>query len=92
MCHEVFCDTFDTFAVAAGAFNEEGGLQYSRMIEKNLVDLFMPFLPLERKHLNICVRNEFQRGDVAFTEEMVEKVADELIYWPSQLKLFSAWM
>ena len=75
--------------VAAGAFNEEGGLQYSRMIEKNLVDVFVPFLPLERKHVKICVRNEFQRRQVEFTEDMVEKVADEMIYWPSELKLFS---
>ena len=60
------------------------------MIEKNLVDVFVPFLPLDRKHVNICVRNEFQRRNVAFTEEMVEmeKVADELIYWPADLKLF----
>lgn len=75
--------------IAAGAFNEEGGLQYSRMIEKNLVDVFVPFLPLERKHVKICVRNEFQRRDVAFTEEMVEVVTNELIYWPAELKLFS---
>jgi len=75
--------------IAAGAFNEEGGLQFSRMIEKNLVDVFVPFLPLERKHVKICVRNEFQRRIVEFTEEMVEKVADEMIYWPTQLKLFS---
>ena len=27
VCHEVFSDTFDTFAVAAGAFNEDGGVQ-----------------------------------------------------------------
>merc|ERR1712142_1401113 len=75
--------------IAAGAFNEEGGLQYSRMIEKNLVDVFVPFLPLERQHVKICVRNEFQRRKVDFTEEMVEKVADEMIYWPTELKLFS---
>ena len=59
------------------------------MIEKNLVDVFVPFLPLERKHVKICVRNEFQRRDVDFTEEMVEVVANELIYWPAELKLFS---
>ena len=59
------------------------------MIEKNLVDVFVPFLPLERKHVKICVRNEFQRRKVEFTEEMVEKVADEMIYWPAELKLFS---
>jgi len=75
--------------IAAGAFNEEGGLQYSRMIEKNLVDVFIPFLPLERRHVKICIRNEFQRRQAEFSEEMVEKVADELTYWPAELKLFS---
>ena len=59
------------------------------MIEKNLVDVFVPFLPFERKHVKIWVRNEFKRRYVAFTEEMVENVADELIYWPEELKLFS---
>ena len=47
--------------VADGAFNEVGGLQYSRMIEKSLVDVFVPFLPLERRHVKICIRKEFQR-------------------------------
>ena len=46
------------------------------MIEKNLVDVFVPFLPLERRHVKICARNEFERRYVDFLEEMVEKVAD----------------
>ena len=41
--------------IAAGAFNEEGGLQFSRVIEKNLVDVFVPFLPLERKHVKVLL-------------------------------------
>jgi len=75
--------------IAAGAFNEKGGLQHSRMIEKNLVDVFVPFLPLERQHVKICVRNEFGRRNVQFGEEMVEKVADQLTYWPTDINLFS---
>ena len=56
-----------------GAFNEQGGLQYSRMIEKNLVDVFVPFLPLERKHVKICVRNELERRNVVnWTEDKVD--------------------
>ena len=68
--------------MADGAFNEVGGLQYSRMIEKSLVDVFVPFLPLERRHVKICIRKEFQRRDVAdWTERMVEELADQLVYW-----------
>jgi len=78
--------------VADGAFNEAGGLQYSRMIEKSLVDVFVPFLPLERQHVKICIRNEFQKRSEElehWTEQMVEEVADQLTYWPPDLKLFS---
>ena len=77
--------------IAAGAFNEAGGLQYSRMIEKNLVDVFVPFLPLERRHVKTCIRNELNRRDVSdtWTEEMVDDIADQLTYWPADLKLFS---
>ena len=68
--------------VADGAFNEIGGLQYSRMIEKSLVDVFVPFLPLERRHVKICIRNEFERRNVlGWTESQVEEVADQLVYW-----------
>ena len=68
--------------VADGAFNEVGGLQYSRMIEKSLVDVFVPFLPLERRHVKICIRNEFERRNVLdWTERMVDEVADQLVYW-----------
>ena len=68
--------------VADGAFNEAGGLQYSRMIKNSLVDVFVPFLPLERQHVKICARNEFDKRQVeGWTEQMVESVADQLTYW-----------
>ena len=52
------------------------------MIEKSLVDVFVPFLPLERRHVKTCIRNEFERRDVAdWTESQVEEVADQLVYW-----------
>ena len=55
--------------IAAGAFNEAGGLQFSRVIERSLVDVFVPFLPLERTHVRTCVHNELQRrGLVAALE------------------------
>lgn len=79
--------------IAAGAFNEEGGLQYSRVIEKNLVDIFVPFLPMERQHVKVCVRNEMRRREELLNspeeEELVQVVADQLTYWPADLRLFS---
>ena len=56
--------------IAAGAFNEAGGLQFSRVIERSLVDVFVPFLPLERAHVKTCVRNEFQRRGIVAGPEV----------------------
>ena len=76
--------------IERGAFQEKGGLQFSRMIEKNLVDMFVPFLPLERRHVKICVRNELRRREVpGWSEDHVEMITDQLEYWPAELKLFS---
>ncbi len=41
--------------IKSGAFNEMGGLYKSDIIEKNLIDAFVPFLPLEKKHIELCI-------------------------------------
>merc|ERR1711935_382720 len=79
--------------IAKGAFNEAGGLQHSRMIEKNLVDAFVPFLPMERRHVKICVLRELDRRGELLTEDeresLAQKVTNELSYRPPDLQLFS---
>lgn len=37
------------------AYNDEGGLQRSRSIEKATIDFFIPFLPLEKRHVVMCI-------------------------------------
>lgn len=37
------------------AYNDEGGLQRSRSIEKAVIDYFIPFLPLEQRHVEMCI-------------------------------------
>jgi len=41
--------------INSGAFNEMGGLYKSDIIEKNLIDAFVPFLPLEKEHIESCI-------------------------------------
>jgi hypothetical protein len=41
--------------ISSGAFNQRGGLHKSDIIEKNLIDAFVPFLPLEKKHIERCI-------------------------------------
>lgn len=52
------------------AYNE-GGLRGSSVIKEDLVDHYVPFLPLERRHVKQCVRREFRRRGVSEPEEQL---------------------
>lgn len=43
------------------AFNVNGGLKSTTIISSVLIDHFVPFLPLERRHVEKCVEVEFRR-------------------------------
>ena len=44
-----------------GAYNVVGGLQESKLIESHVIDHFVPFLPLELRHVEQCIKKEFQK-------------------------------
>ncbi|GBN15064.1 Torsin-1B [Araneus ventricosus] len=75
--------------ISQGAFNEIGGLQYSQIVEKNLIDVYVPFLPLERTHVKKCIAHELKiRGQDA-NDELIDKIANQIVYYPPQFELFS---
>lgn len=53
------------------AYNVEGGLKKASIITSGLIDHFLPFLPLERRHIASCVRAEFRKLDRKPKEEDV---------------------
>lgn len=78
--------------VKNGAFNELGGLHQSAVIDKHLVDWFVPFLPLERKHVAQCViaaAND-RNSTVVLKLEEIESILDELVYTPNEYLIYSA--
>jgi len=75
--------------VNAGAFNEMGGLHRSAIIDSSLIDLYVPFLPLERQHVRQCVRREAEARNVSLSEAEVESISAGLSYWPEDSQLFS---
>jgi len=75
--------------VNKGAFNELGGLHHSSVIDSSLIDVYVPFLPLERQHVKLCVKNEATGRNISLTEEQVKHVADSLTYWPEDTQLYS---
>lgn len=78
------------------AFNSQGGLWRADLIQRQLVSAFIPFLPLERAHVRACIKHELRAKAAAAGVELdqesrlVEKVMDELMFFPADKKLFSA--
>lgn len=61
---------FEQIAETA-AYNVKGGLRSSSMITSSLIDHFLPFLPMERRHVEKCAIAEFRR--MAPNQEPTEK-------------------
>lgn len=72
-----------------GEFNNRGGFWHSSLIEKNLIDYFIPFMPLERSHVKMCAEADLKQKGLPVTDSILNRVADELLYFPDDLKAFS---
>ena len=86
--------------VRKAAYNEPGGLHYGRLLEHNLIDHVVPFLPLTRAEVRLCAadymtrrRRSGQGVDVASSAEVEQhqqwRVADTLIYFDDAQQAFS---
>ena len=75
------------------AYNQESGLRRSGIIDKNLIDHFVPFLPLERDHVRNCIKDEFKRiyphFDIKRNSMLFQNVMNELLWFPEKSKLYS---
>lgn len=73
----------------APVFLFPGGFWHSSLIDRNLIDYFVPFLPLEYRHVKMCIRAEMQaRGHVP-DEDIITRVADEMTFFPKDERVFS---
>lgn len=52
----------------------DGGLKNSGLIEFSVIDHYIPFLPLETKHVKECIRIEFQRLNYTPRSEEISEV------------------
>ncbi|XP_056631219.1 torsin-1A-like [Diorhabda sublineata] len=80
---------FDSL-IAKGAFNEEGGFHYSDVIKSNLIDHYIPFLPMQENHVKQCILDQFRdRGIPSPKEEHVQEIMNVVEWGPKDSKLFS---
>ena len=71
------------------AFNIMGGFWHSSLIEKNLVDYFIPFLPMERAQVKQCAEADMKAKNHVPTANNLDIVADEMQYAPKEEQIFS---
>ncbi|KAB0345774.1 hypothetical protein FD754_022700 [Muntiacus muntjak] len=66
------------------------GFGHSRLVKEKLIDLFIPFLPLEFRHVRLCARDAFLSQDLLYTEEALDEIARMMVYIPKEEQLFSS--
>lgn len=73
------------------SYNEQGGLRQSALIRRYSIGVFVPFLPLQRDHVKMCVKDEIvnQRVETHDEDALIEEIADEMTYFPPDTMLYS---
>lgn len=69
--------------------NRNSGFFQSQLIQKNLIDYFIPFLPLEYKHVRECVREELRLQGHPEDEDLITEIASAMTDYPSEERLYS---
>ncbi|XP_049724395.1 torsin-3A [Elephas maximus indicus] len=68
----------------------DSGFGHSRLLKENLIDFFVPFLPLEYRHVRLCARDAFLSQELLYTEEALDEIAKMMTYVPKEEQLFSS--
>lgn len=66
-----------------------GGLWHTSLIDKNLVDYFVPFLPLEYNHVVQCAMAEMRDRKVEPDLNVADQVAGSLVYFPKTERVYA---
>lgn len=63
-----------------GAYNIQGGLKSSQAIVQSVIDHYIPFLPLERQHIEQCIKKEFEKHGIRYpSPEVIDKVIQRFV-------------
>ncbi|XP_016325727.1 torsin-1A-like [Sinocyclocheilus anshuiensis] len=76
--------------LSQSVFNyKTSGFWHTSLIDKKLVDFFVPLLPLDYKHVIQCGLTEMAREGRVPDKNVVKKMADDLIFFPKEERVFS---
>lgn len=71
-------------------FPTPGGFAQSELMSGHLIDFFVPFLPLEYRHVKLCARDAYVARGLEVDEATLDEVAKAMLYVPKEERLFSA--
>lgn len=71
------------------AYNTEGGLKLTHMIDAHVIDHYVPFLALEKAHVAQCVEAEFRRWLTQPTQNMINEVIKSAVTFDPNHSMFA---
>ncbi|KAF6204669.1 hypothetical protein GE061_018830 [Apolygus lucorum] len=73
------------------SFNVDGGFKKCKLISSRLIDAFVPFLPLERPHVENCIRIiAAEYSNVPIRLETINLIMERVEFVPEGLNLYSS--
>ncbi|KAK0085880.1 hypothetical protein PV325_004274 [Microctonus aethiopoides] len=75
--------------ISVQAFSEDGGFYKSDIISNNLIDHYVPFLPLEVQHIKLCIEAAFRIYGSSPTIKQIDEVLSHLKFGPEPHNLYS---
>ncbi|XP_069465330.1 torsin-1A-like isoform X1 [Ambystoma mexicanum] len=70
--------------------NQKSGFWNSVLIRNNLIDYFVPFLPLERLHVEMCIKAELQSRGYTQNPKIIKAMLNNLVDFPSPEKIYAS--
>ncbi|KAH8396124.1 hypothetical protein KR222_003726 [Zaprionus bogoriensis] len=71
------------------AYNMEGGLKLTNMIEAHVIDHYVPFLALEKAHVVQCIEAEFRRWGHHPTQQQINHVITVAVTYEPKNGMFA---
>lgn len=71
--------------VISEAYSDDGPFYKSKLIKADAINFYVPFLPLEREHVEKCIKIAFEELQVSPTTDLVNEVFQELRFGPENL-------
>ena len=70
-------------------YGEKGAFKNTDFVSRKVIDAAIPFLPLEKTHVGMCIEKAFlERGQILIPS-MVTKVLEDIVFVPEGVELFS---